>query len=257
MLNNTTEKMLWTNYLQKDDCNAREKLIENYAPLIKYVSGRLALFLPPTVELDDLVGYGAIGLIQAIDRFDPGRGVKFATYAIARIRGAMLDGMRKSDWFPRSLRQKERRLRGAYQKVANQLGRSPTDMEMAAELDLGVKAFRELLQEVSQASILSFDDVFPDQDGVEGTANIIPSPKALEPPSLVAQAEIKEVIAAAIDKLPKRERLVVSLYYYEGFTLQEIASTLKVSESRVSQLHTKAILRLRGRLGSKKRDLQG
>ncbi len=257
LLNSKTEEILWGDFQQKGDSSARERLIEIYAPLIKYVSGRLALFMPPTVEFDDLIGYGAIGLIQAIDRFDPSRGVKFSTYALARIRGAMLDGIRKSDWFPRSLRQKERRLRGAYQKLANRLGRSPTDMEMAAELNLSIKEFQELLQETSQAAMLSFDDVFSDQDGTEGTANTIPSPKALEPPWLVAQAEIKEVIAAAIDKLPEKERLVVSLYYYEGFTLKEIATTLEVSESRISQLHTKAILRLRGRLGSRKKDLQG
>ncbi len=256
MLNNKTEDMLWMDFQQKGDSGAREKLIEIYAPLIKFVSGRLALFVPPTVELDDLIGYGAIGLIQAVDRFDPGRGIKFSTYAVARIRGAMLDGMRKSDWFPRSLRQKERHLREIYQKIANRLGRSPTDMEMANELRLSIEAFQELLQEVSHTTILSLEDVFPDRDGIRGTENTIPSFQHLEPPNLLAQAEIKEVIATAIDKLPEKERLVVSLYYYEGFTLKEIATTLGVSESRISQLHTKAILWLRGRLGAKKGDLQ-
>ncbi|NLJ33620.1 MAG: FliA/WhiG family RNA polymerase sigma factor [Firmicutes bacterium] len=258
MFSGKSEEKLWVDFQQKGDRAARKRLIEIYAPLIKYVSGRLTLFVPPTIEPEDLIGYGAVGLIQAVDRFDPSRGIKFTTYAVARIRGAMLDGMRKSDWFPRSLRQKERQLHTAYQKVANKLGRSPNDREMADELQLSIEAFRELLHEVRQTTLLSLDDIFPDQDGTGASAvNMFPSSQASEPESLLAQAEIKEIIAKAIDKLPERERLVVSLYYYEGFTLKEIATTLEVSESRVSQLHTKAILRLRGRLGSRKKDLGG
>jgi RNA polymerase sigma factor for flagellar operon FliA len=259
LLEKERELKLWESYHSKGDYQAREKLIEAYAPLVKYVSGRLALFLPPTVEADDLFGYGALGLIQAIDRFDPSRGVKFTTFALARIRGAILDGIRQGDWLPRSLRQKERQLREVQQDLANKLGRFPTEEETAAELDMTLEDFRQLLHELSQTTFLSLDDFFPESAGPGETnpASHIPAPQTWEPSHLLSQKEMKDLVAQAIDKLGEKERLVVSLYYYDGFTRKEIAEILGVSESRVSQLHTKAILRLRGYLGSKKGDLQG
>jgi len=260
VLEREMEAKLWESYHSRGDYQAREKLIEAYAPLVKYVSGRLALFLPPTVEVDDLFGYGALGLIQAIDRFDPSRGIKFSTFAIARIRGAILDGLRKSDWLPRSLRQKERQLREVQQELATRLGRVPTDQELAAELDMTLEEFQEFLQELGQVTLLSLDDFFPEAAATGEAAAAaagIPAPQTWEPSHVVTQKEVKELLARAIDKLGEKERLVVSLYYYDGFTRKEIAEILGISESRVSQLHTKAILRLRGYLGSRKRDLQG
>jgi RNA polymerase sigma factor for flagellar operon FliA len=259
LLEREMEIKLWESYHYRGDYKARERLIEAYAPLVKYVSGRLALFLPPAVEIDDLFGYGALGLIQAVDRFDPSRGIKFTTFAIARIRGAILDGIRKSDWLPRGLRQKERQLRDIQQVLANRLGRFPTDEEMAAELHMAEEDFRKFLQEISQITLLSLDD-FSFEPGGTGEANVLDNIAAShtwEPSHLVTQKEMKRMVAQAIDKLEEKERLVVSLYYYDGFTRKEIAEILGVSESRVSQLHTKAILRLRGYLGTKKRDLQG
>ena len=258
MLREEIGEGLWQAFLQHGDQQARETLIEQHAPLVKYMAGRLAVLTPPTIELDDLVGMGAVGLIQAVDRYDPDRGVKFSTYALSRIRGAILDGLRQLDWLPRTIREKERHLRETDQKLAQRLGRFPEDEELAQELGITPDQLHDLFQEVGQGAVLSFDEMLGSDPYGELTATRDQSVvvgKRGEPATEVLWNEVKGVLAATLDRLQERERLVVTLYYYEGLTLREIAVVLGVSQSRVSQLHSKAILRLRGMLGAKKREL--
>lgn len=225
-------------------------MIIRYAPLVKYVAGRLAISLPPSVELDDLISSGIFGLIDAIERFDVERGIKFETYAIARIRGAILDSLRESDWVPRSIRQKARELERVCAELENRLGRSALDSEISDAMKLSINQFNQMLNEISCAAVSSLDELWQVGGADEDSVRLLDLVRdASEDPSeLVENEDIKRLLACAIDSLPDRERLVIALYYYEGLTLREIGATLEVSESRVSQIHTKAILRLRSRL---------
>ncbi len=247
---------LWERYKLHKDFRARELLILEYAGLVKYVAGRMAISLPPNVPQDDLISYGIFGLIDAIEKFEPERNIKFETYAIARIRGAVWDGLRAMDWVPYSIRQKARELEQTFARLEHQLGRAATDEEVCTALNISKQQFAQLLMETSFSSFLSLDDLWKiDKDGGNAVRIIdtIQDQNAPDPVSMVMFEEQKRILTEAINKLPERERLVIALYYYEGLTLKEIGKVLGVSESRISQMHTKAILRLRGRLSRLKK----
>jgi RNA polymerase sigma factor for flagellar operon FliA len=245
-----TEEELWIDYRQNRDPKIREGFVKQYAPLVKYVAGKVAVGMPHSVEFDDLVGFGVFGLLDAIDKFDPEKGVKFKTYAVTRIRGAIFDELRSIDWVPRSVRQKTREVEEAIGTLEAQLGRTATDQEIASSLGMGEEEFAKTMMKISTTSILSLNDVWfsgDDNDKVTIEASI-ESPSSLNPDIIVEKEEIRRVITGAINELPDKEKKILILYYYEDLTLKEIGQVLDVTESRVSQLHTKAILRLRGKL---------
>lgn len=252
------EQELWQEYFRTRSKAAREALILKYAPLVKYVAGRVAIGLPPNVDTDDLVSFGIFGLIDALEKYDPSKGIKFETYAIARIRGAILDGLRSNDWVPRSVRQKARELERVCAELEHRLGRSATDAEICAAMNLTMEQFHELLAEVSCTTLTSLDElwfVHGNEEESVRVMDLVRDAESNDPIRLMEIEDLKRELAEAIAKLPERERLVVALYYYEGLTLKEIGEILEVSESRVSQIHTKAILRLRGRLSRWKQSM--
>lgn len=241
---------LWKEYRRGKNPEIRDSLIKQYAPLVKYVAGKVAIGMPQNVEFDDLVGYGVFGLFDAIEKFDPDKHVKFKTYAVTRIRGAIFDELRSIDWVPRSVRQKGREIEEAVRKLESSLGRSATDQEIAREMGMTNREFEKVMMKVSGTSILSLNDVWytgDDSDKVS-IADSIESPQNMNPDTLVEKEEIKRVIVQAIHDLPDKEKKVLILYYYEDLTLKEIGKVLEVTESRVSQLHTKAIIRLKAKL---------
>jgi RNA polymerase sigma factor for flagellar operon FliA len=243
---------LWLDYRRTGDQRLRDRLILTYAPLVKYVAGRLGSGLPAHVDESDLVSYGLLGLIGAIQRYDPQRDVKFETYAIARIKGAIIDELRAMDWVPRSVRSRAREIERAMTELEARLGRAPTDEELAAKLGISEDELGESLGEIARSSIAALDELWTvSGSGGDSVALIdtIEDESAPDPQSTLSQTELREAIADAIARLPEREKLVVTLYYYEELTLREIGEVLGVTESRVSQLHTKAILRLKARLG--------
>jgi RNA polymerase sigma factor for flagellar operon FliA len=242
---------LWRRYKTGGDEQAREGLVVAYSPLVKYVAGRMASGLPAHVDEADLISYGLGGLINAIERFDLGREVKFETYAITRIKGAIIDELRSLDWVPRSVRQRARDIERANAKLEHRLQRAPTDEEMAAELEITVDDFQDALLQISHSTIAALDELWTVSDSSGDQVSLldtITDESAPDPASLVDQTDLKDRVADAIARLPEREKLVIALYYYENLTLREIGEVLGVTESRVSQLHTKAILRLRSRL---------
>lgn len=242
---------LWEAYKVRGDRQAREELILRYAPLVKYVAGRVAIGLPSTVEFDDLISYGIFGLIDAVEKYDPNRGVKFETYALARIRGAIIDGLRSADWVPRSVRQKARELEEVAQKIETELGRPASDEELSAALHLSTEEYYQMLNEVACTALTSLDELWKTDGNLEENIRIIETVRdtsSADPLAAVELQELKHTLSEAIDRLPERERLVIALYYYEGLTLKEIGKVLDVTEARVSQIHSKAILRLRSRL---------
>jgi RNA polymerase sigma factor for flagellar operon FliA len=241
----------WESFKADDDIRARDRLIIAYSPLVKYVAGRLSSGLPQTVDTADLVSYGIFGLIDAIEKFDPERGIKFETYAIARIKGAIIDELRAMDWVPRSVRSRARDFEAAYIALENRLKRVPSDNEIAREMGVSSQELRAILTKLSYTSVISFEEMWSsgaDHDDRMDPFGSIPDETADDPVHMLESAELKEILAGAIDRLPDREKTVIALYYYEGLTLKEIGSVLGVTESRVSQMHTKAVLRLRARL---------
>ncbi len=246
-----SDEALWQNYLVSKSPATREAIILKYAPLVKYVAGRVAIGLPSNVEFDDLVSFGVFGLMDAIEKFDLSRGIKFETYAIARIRGAILDGLRSNDWVPRSVRQKARELERVCAELENYLGRSATDQEISEAMNISIQDFYQLLSEVSCTTLSSLDElwmVHSNEDDSVRVLDLVKNNDSEDPLHQVEIEEVKTTLANAIDSLPERERMVIALYYYEGLTLKEIGEIMEISESRVSQIHTKAIFRLRGRL---------
>ncbi|MGE5604914.1 MAG: RNA polymerase sigma factor WhiG [Bacteroidota bacterium] len=246
-----SEETLWRDYLISKSPATREAIILKYAPLVKYVAGRVAIGLPSNVEFDDLVSFGVFGLMDAIEKFDLSRGIKFETYAIARIRGAILDGLRSNDWVPRSVRQKARELERVCAELENRLGRSATDQEISDAMSISIQDFYQLLSEVSCTTLSSLDELWMVHSNEDDSVRVLDLVKNNESEDPLHQVEIEEVkatLANAIESLPERERMVIALYYYEGLTLKEIGEIMEISESRVSQIHTKAIFRLRGRL---------
>ncbi len=243
---------LWRRYKSSGDARARERLVVAYSPLVKYVAGRMSSGLPGHVEEADLISYGLGGLISAIERFDLSREIKFETYAITRIRGAIIDELRNLDWVPRSVRARAREIERANTKLEARYQRAPTDEEMSTELGLTMDEFHESLLQISNSTIVALDELWSVQDSTGDQVSLLdtlPDRDAPDPEQLVDQSELRDRIADAIAALPEREKLVVALYYYENLTLREIGEVLGVTESRVSQLHTKAVLRLRSKLG--------
>ena len=246
---------LWRNYKNDGDERARERLVVAYSPLVKFIAGRMASGLPSHVDEGDLMSYGLLGLIGAIERFDLEREIKFETFAVARIKGAIIDELRSLDWVPRSVRSRAREVERAHGALEAELGRSPTDEEMAEKMEMTVDEFQDALLQIANSSVLALDDLwtFADPDGGGGQISVldtIQDPNALDPESEAHTAELKDRLADAIESLPERERLVIALYYYENLTLREIGEVLGVTESRVSQLHTKSVLALRSRFQS-------
>jgi RNA polymerase sigma factor for flagellar operon FliA len=250
---------LWHDYRRTNDRALRDRLILTYAPLVKFVAGRLGASLPSHVDEQDLVSYGLLGLIGAIERYDPDREIKFETYAIARIRGAIIDELRSLDWVPRSVRTRARQIERAIAELERTLMRAPTDEEIAAKLGIAMEELEESLTEISRSSMAALDELWTPSGGGDQIALIdtIEDTSGPDPEISLEKGELKEALGEAIARLPEREKLVVTLYYYEELTLREIGEVLGVTESRVSQLHTKAVLRLKARLSGAAREPAG
>jgi RNA polymerase sigma factor for flagellar operon FliA len=241
---------VWRDYKRTGDLRLREQLIMQYAPLVRYVAGRVGVGLPASVEQGDLVSYGVFGLIDAIEKYDPERAIKFETYAINRIRGAIIDELRSIDWIPRSVRTKARDVERAISTLETRLQRTPPEQEIAAELGLGISELRAVFSQVSFVHVAALDEVLGGSDrGDRATlGESLPDDRSEEPGDALDDEEMRLLLARAIHTLPEREQIVVTLYYYEGLTLAEIGLVLSVTESRVCQLHTKAMMQMRARV---------
>jgi RNA polymerase sigma factor for flagellar operon FliA len=235
----------WTKYKTHDDRAARKGLIIHYTQLVRYVVGRLALGLPPSLQHDDLIGYGILGLIEAIDRFDPNQGVQFATYAVSRIRGQIIDSLRSLDLLPRSVYRHNREIKEAISHLTLDLGRSPNDEEIAKKLNITTTQLRQRLRDTNFAMI-SLDRTITFDNGEESNLySSLEDPRAVSPAEQLDDAELKQELVRALGQLPERERIIISLYYNDGLTMKEIGQALDVSESRVSQVHAQTMLTLR------------
>jgi RNA polymerase sigma factor for flagellar operon FliA len=240
---------LWARYVVDRDSGLRDRLILHYAPLVKYVAGRVGSGLPAHVEQADLVSYGTFGLIDAITRFEPSREIKFESYAMARIRGAIIDELRSTDWIPRSVRMKARQFERTVATLEAALQRSPTEEEIAAEMDMDVEDVRKFLGQLSLVNVVALDELLVDDDGsAPRLVDTLQDSSARDPQAMAEHGEARQLLARAVEQLPDREKVVVSLYYFEGLTLSEIGRVLGVTESRICQLHTKAVLQLRTKL---------
>lgn len=239
---------LWQNYVKTHSSETRDQLIIEYAQLVKLVAGRLSMYLGYNVEYDDLVGYGIFGLIDAIDKFDYGKNVKFETYASLRIRGAILDQIRKMDWIPRSLRQKQKKIDAAMSKLELEKGRVATDDELAAELEISPEELNNWQGQAKSSNLISLDEYI--EAGSEVKMETVGNAHFDCPEEAVEKEELKKMIVEALETLTEKERSVMVLYYYEEMTLKEISLVLEVSESRVSQLHTKALNKMRHKMGN-------
>ena len=237
---------LWLRYKDTKSVELRNTLAEHYLPLVKIVCGRLAVSLPPHLDRDDLLSSGFFGLLDAIDRFDPTRNIKFETYAGVRIRGAMIDYLRSKDWIPVTMRQKIRKYEQTVYRLETELGRPATDKEVADALEISADELQTLVSQCNSATVIPLEEYLKTDASEAADTN---------PANSTELFELKETLAKAIDRLPEKERTVVSLYYYEELTLKEISLILKLSEARISQLHTKAIFRMRGYLARSKQDL--
>lgn len=233
----------WQAWHDSQEVTAREWLVVHYASLVKFVAGRLAAGLPKSVDTGDLVSAGVFGLMNAIDRFDPAQGNKFETYAIPRVRGAILDSLRSLDWVPRSVRSRSRSVQDAISKLEHELGRTPTDEEIAAELSISIDELEKWLADIAAGSVGPLDHVAMDNSLAESDTH-------LEPGRAMEEGELRDAMRSEISRLPEREQAVLILYYEDGLTLAEIGDALGVTESRISQIHTKAVLQLRSRLSA-------
>ncbi len=242
---------LWRAYKATGQARLREQLILHYSPLVKYVAGRVSVGLPPNVEQADFVSSGVFGLIDAIEKFEPERSVKFETYAITRIRGAMIDELRALDWIPRSVRQKARAVERAYATLEARLRRTPSEGEVADEMEIGVEDLHAIFSQLSLANVVALEELL--HVGADGgdrlsLVDTLEDRDADNPVEVAEDRELRRLLARAVNTLPEREKTVVTLYYYEGLTLAEIGQVLGVTESRVSQIHTKSVLQLRAKL---------
>lgn len=249
--NEAALRALWERFKSTGDASTRERLILHYSPLVKYVAGRVGVGLPPNIEQADLVSYGIFGLIDAIEKFDIDRSIKFETYAISRIRGAIIDELRAIDWIPRSVRYKAREVERAYAALEGELHRTPTESEVAQRLGIGLDDLHQIFSQVSYVNVVALDELLS-VGGEKGDklslVDTLEDTKAEDPVTAFETEETKFMLARAINQLPEREKIVVTLYYYEGLTLAEIGRVLGVTESRICQMHTKAVLQLRAKL---------
>ncbi len=241
------KEKLWKSYGQNRSQEIREKLIVEYAPLVKVVAGRLSMHLGNTVEFDDLVGYGVFGLIDAIDKFDVNKDVKFETYASVRIRGAILDQIRKMDWIPRTVRQKQKKIDEATKAVESRTGKVATDKQIAEELNITHAELIEWQSILKTTNVVSLNEYV--EQGSEPAMDARSNSHFQQPETAISKKELKKVLAEALEQLTDKEKKVILLYYYEEMTLKEISATLEVSESRVSQLHTKALGKMKSKMG--------
>lgn len=243
----------WNRYFKNQDSVVRKRLLNRYLPLVRNVAGRMAINFPRSVELCDLINTGVIGLIEAFRNYDPSRGVKFETYAVPRIRGAILDELRSLDWVPRSTRAKAREIERALVGFENQEGRPPTDDELARILGVNLGELHHSLEDVSKTSLLSLDEmIFREEDNRQvPRIETVEDQRANTTLKKLERSELQAFLVVAVDKLTEQEKLVIALYYYEELTLKEIGEVMKISESRVSQIHTKAVLKLRGMVREK------
>jgi len=238
----------WLRYQRKGNADVRARLLKKYLPLVRNVAGRMAVGFPRSVELSDLINTGVIGLVEAFRNFDPARGVKFETYAVPRIRGAILDELRALDWVPRSTRARSREIDRAQTHLENDKGRPPTDAELARELGYSIQELITAQGEVCSSNLLSLDEtLYREEDNHQvpriETVRDNSSASALND---LEKGELRAYLVTAIDRLTEQEKLVIALYYFEELTLKEIGEVMSISESRVSQIHTKAVLKLRG-----------
>jgi RNA polymerase sigma factor for flagellar operon FliA len=240
---------LWNDYVAGRDSALRDRLILHYAPLVKYVAGRVGSGLPAHVEQADLVSYGTFGLIDAITRFEPTREVKFESYAMARIRGAIIDELRSTDWIPRSVRMKARQFERAVADLEAKFQRTPTEEEIAEIMEMEVEDVRKFLGQLSLVNVVALDELLTGDDGGSPRlGDTLQDSHALDPQAMAEHGEARQLLARAVEQLPEREKVVVSLYYFEGLTLADIGRVLGVTESRICQMHTKAVLHLRTKL---------
>jgi RNA polymerase sigma factor for flagellar operon FliA len=243
--------VIWREFKDSGDGRLREQLILHYSPLVKYVASRVGTGLPPNIEQADLVSYGIFGLIDAIEKFDLERAIRFETYAISRIKGAIIDELRAIDWIPRSVRSKARDVERAYAALEAKLHRTPTEAEVAGELGIGLGELRQIFSQVSFVNVVALDELLgagSERGDKVSLVDTLEDLRAEDPVAAFESEETKFLLAGAINHLPEREKIVVTLYYYEGLTLAEIGQVLGVTESRICQMHTKAVLQLRGKL---------
>lgn len=235
-------KHLWEEYVANRNLQVREELLVKYLPLVKYVAGRMMFSLPASVDYNDLLSAGIMGLIGALDRFDPQQGVKFETFVLPRIKGAILDELRTLDWAPRSLRSKARLLEKTSQQLEKELGRAATDQEVARELKMEISEYDGVLRDVTMASLLSLDGSLGEEsEHLISMYDLLENPQSENPYRNLEHEEVKKLLIEAIETLNEQERIVMALYYYEELTLREIGQVLNITESRVSQIHSKAI----------------
>ena len=248
-MDDTGKKKLWEEYAAAGSPEVREKIILEYAPLVKVVAGRLSMYLGYNVEYEDLVSYGIFGLIDAIDKFDCMKDVKFETYASLRIRGAILDQIRKMDWIPRTIRQKQKRIDAAIKEIETQYGRSATDEEIAKLLGITDEEYLDWQSQMKITNVVSLNEFLEQGSEVSNEAGSTKSAAFDSPEEILERDELKKMLAQALELLTEKERKVIVLYYYEDLTLKEISNILEVSESRISQLHTRALQKMRGKMG--------
>ncbi len=247
---------LWDDFKASGSIEDRNRLVVHYSPLVKYVAGRLSAGLPNSIEQADLVSYGMFGLIDAINKFEPSRGNKFETYAMSRIRGSIIDELRSIDWVPRSLRAKARAVEKAYTKLEHELLRTPTDAEVADELGTTEEELQNVFTQISFFGLVALEEtvsVGTDRSESVTLGDTIPDP-GLGPVGAFEVEETKQILAQTLNRLPEREKIVLTLYYYEGLTLGEIGGILGITESRVCQIHTKAVIQLRSKLAEPQRE---
>jgi RNA polymerase sigma factor for flagellar operon FliA len=242
---------LWTEYKEHDSIAARDKLLAEYTPLVRYTAHRMAINLPPSVQFGDLVGAGVMGLIKAVESFDVTKDVKFETYATHKIRGAILDDLREQDWIPRSIRQKSKMIKNAYAELEKEFGRTPYDNEVAEHLNLKPAEYEELLSEVAPVTVVSLNEIIFSSDGESKDVTLIETledKEAENPLDRLGMEDTKKILSEALLSLPENERHVIALYHYEELTLKEIGIAMNLTEGRVSQIHSKAMLKLRAKL---------
>lgn len=246
------EKQLWMEYKRSGNLKIREQLVVKYIPLVKYVVGKMITNLPKNVEYEDLVEYGIIGLLDAVEKYDINKEITFKTYAVTRVRGSIYDELRAQDWVPRSVRKMVKDVEKAYIELETTLKRVPTEEEVAKHLDLPLKKLEELYAKVDLGNMSSLDDIVYDgNDSTTTVANVVEDKKVVNAQTTLEREELRNALIERLEELNENERLVITLYYYEKLTLKEIGKVLEISESRVSQIHSKAILKLRSKLMSK------